>query len=298
MKRQPQLNIRKAAWYSIVINALQIAAVVALAVMILSSGVNKALRGPLGVILVLTLTAVVSWGAVMDIREAFKTGKLSLKLRGLDETVNQMSEMNLTLRAQRHDFLNHLQVVYSLIEMKEYEEANRYIEQVYGDIQSLSQALKTACPPVNALLRVKLAEARSRGIRTEMTVHAAWDHLPLPAWELCRVLSNLIDNAMDALDGRDGALLSITLGEDVKSYSFEVRNNGPAIPEKNLSSIFEPGFSGKGEGRGMGLHIARETMRGTGGDLTVESDERFTAFRGILPKSLKPAEDNAGPVKE
>ena len=293
MKLQPQLNVRKAALYSIVINALQIAAVVALAVYILHDGVNQALHGPLGDIVVLLLAAVVSWGAVMDIREAVRAGKMSFKLRGLDETVNQMSDLNIALRSQRHDFLNHLQVVYSLIEMQEYEEANRYIEQVYGDIQSVSQALKTACAPVNALLRVKLAEARQRGIQAELSVHGAWDALPLPAWEMCRVLSNLIDNAMDALSQTNNAQLRISLGEDVKSYSFSVWNNGPAIPEKNLSSIFEPGFSGKGEGRGMGLHIARETMRGAGGDLTVESSDAFTQFSGFLPKSVKTAEDQA-----
>ena len=159
MKLQPQLNVRKAALYSIVINALQIAAVVALAVYILNDGLNQALRGALGDLVVLLLAVVVTWGAVMDIREAYKAVKLSFKLRGLDETVSQMADLNTALRAQRHDFLNHLQVVYSLIEMGEHQEANQYIEQVYGDIQSVSKALKTACAPVNALLRAKMAEA-------------------------------------------------------------------------------------------------------------------------------------------
>lgn len=296
-KIQPQVNIRKAALYSIVINALQIFAVVALAVYILSDGVNQALRGPLGDIVVLMLAAVVSWGAVMDIREAVKAGKMSFKLRGLDETVNQMSEMNIALRAQRHDFLNHLQVVYSLIEMGEYEEANRYIEQVYGDIQSVSQALKTACAPVNALLRAKMAEAEQRNIQVKLTVQAVWDQLPIASWEMCRVLSNLIDNAMDAMqDTTKEPSLEISLHEDVKSYSFEVKNNGPKIPDKMLSSIFEAGVSGKGEGRGMGLYIARETMRGAGGDLTVESTDECTAFRGFLPKPLKTGDD--APVSE
>ena len=286
MKIQRQVNIRKAALYSIIINALQIVAVLALAVYILNDGVNSALQGPLGDVVVLLLAAVVTWGAVMDISEAYRAGKLSFKLHGLNETVTQMSDLNVALRVQRHDFLNHLQVVYSLIEMREYEEANRYIEQVYWDIQSVSQALKTACAPVNALLRAKMAEAQQRGINVELSVHAVWDNLPLPAWEMCRVLSNLIDNAMDALEGKSSPRLLITLNEDVKSFSFEVKNNGPAIPEKHLNSIFEPGFSGKGEGRGMGLHIARETMRGAMGDLTVESSAEYTAFRGFLPKPL------------
>ncbi len=281
-----QVNIRKAALYAMIINALQIVAVAALAVYILNDGVNAALQGPLGDIVVLMLAAVVSWGAVMDIMEAYRAGKLSFKLHGLNETVTQMSDLNVAMRVQRHDFLNHLQVVYSLIEMREYEEANRYIEQVYGDIQSVSQALKTACAPVNALLRAKMAEAQQRGIDVELSVHAVWEKLPLAAWEMCRVLSNLIDNAMDALENQDSPRLLISLNEDVKSYSFEIKNNGPAIPEKLLGSIFEPGFSGKGEGRGMGLHIARETMRNADGDLTVESNEIFTAFRGFLPKPL------------
>ena len=292
MKQSPQLNIRKAALYSIVINALQIIAVCALAVYILHDGVNQSLHGPLGDIVVLLLAAVVSWGAAMDIREAYKASKLNLKINGLNETVTQMSDLNIALRIQRHDFLNHLQVVYSLIEMREYEEANRYIEQVYGDIQSLSKALKTACAPVNALLRAKMTEAEQKGIRVECTVHAAWENLPLPAWEMCRVLSNLIDNAMDALKDTKDPCLWIALNEDVKSYSFEVKNNGPAIPEKHLHSVFDAGFSGKGEGRGMGLYIARETMRGTNGDLTVESTDDFTAFRGYVPKTLKTIEEN------
>ena len=43
----------------------------------------------------------------------------------------------------------------------------------------------------------------------------------------------------------------------------------------------------------MGLHIARETMRGAGGDLTVESSESFTAFRGFIPKPLISKEEEA-----
>ena len=298
MKIQRQVNVRKAAMYSIIINALQIIAVTALAVYILADGVNSALQGPLGDIVMLLLAVVVTWGAAVDILEAYRAGKLSFKLHGLDETVTQMSDLNVAMRVQRHDFLNHLQVVYSLIEMREYEEANRYIEQVYGDIQSLSQALKTACAPVNALLRAKMAEAKQRGVGVELSVHAVWENLPLPAWEMCRVLSNLIDNAMDALEGIQEARLWISLNEDVKSYSFEIKNNGPAIPEKTQSSIFEAGFSGKGEGRGMGLYIARETMRAENGDLTVESNDQFTAFRGFLPKPLKGKDEEAIGIRQ
>lgn len=290
MKLRPQLNLRKAAVYVIVINAMEILAAVALVALVLNDQFNRTLQGPLGDVLVVALAAAATWGAVMDIREALKTVKVHEKLRGLDETVTQMTDLNTALRAQRHDFLNHLQVVYSLMEMGEYDEANRYIEQVYGDIQAVSRTMKTSCAPVNALLRAKVAEAEQRGIQVNLSVSASWADLPLPAWEMCRVLSNLIDNAMDALEEKEQPQLFIQLGEDVKSYSFTVKNNGPMIPEKSRAAIFEAGVSGKGEGRGMGLYIARETMRGAGGDLTVESTEEFTAFSGFVPKPRKQVE--------
>lgn len=215
MKMLPQFNIKKASLYAIVINALQILAMIALALYVLTDEFNHVLRDSLGDILILMLAVVVIWGAIVDIRDAVHARHMHMKLHGLDETVAQMTELNHALRAQRHDFLNHLQVVYSLMEMEEFDEARGYIDQVYGSIQSLSQQLKTACAPVNALLRAKTTEAESREIRLEVTVKATWKDLPFPAWEMCRVLSNLIDNAMDALKGWKNAAIHVTLWEDV-----------------------------------------------------------------------------------
>ena len=284
MKAQPQFNMKKAAVYSVVINAFQILAMLALAIYVFTDEFNHVLQDSLGDILILMLTVVVIWGAVVDIREAVKTGRMHVQLHGLDETVTQMTDMNHALRAQRHDFLNHLQVVYSLMEMEEFSEAQQYISQVYGNIQDLSRQLKTACAPVNALLRAKTTEAEGKKIRLFVDVKAAWKDLPLPAWEMCRVLSNLIDNAMDALAGKKDAAITVTLKEDVRSFSFSVANNGPMIAAETAEKIFEAGFSGKGEGRGMGLHICRKTLRQYEGDLSVSSTETETVFSGYVPK--------------
>lgn len=285
MNKRPQFNIRKAAVYAVVINAFQILAMLALAVYVFTDEFNHVLQDYLGDILILMLTVVVIWGAAVDIRDALHSRKMHVQLHGLGETVTQMTDMNLALRAQRHDFLNHLQVVYSLMEMEEFDEAQSYIGQVYGDIQALSRQLKTACAPLNALLRAKTTEAEGKGIRLEVKVLAAWQDLSMPAWEMCRVLSNLMDNAMDALKGQKGGCITVTLAEDVGRFSFSVANNGPVIPAEAAERIFEAGFSGKGEGRGMGLHISRETLRSHGGDLSVASDEEKTVFSGFVKKT-------------
>lgn len=287
-KPDKPMSVRKAINYAIVINALQIALIlVMMAAIIIVPEIETSYK----LLLTLTITAslVIIWGAVVDIREALHTRKLITQLDDMDDTIDAMSQFNNTLRAQRHDFLNHLQVVYSLIEMEEYAEANDYIEQVYGKITSVSRVMKTANPAVNALLQVKVAACEKAGIQVDVTITSKWETLEstLPDWEMCKVLSNLIDNAADAMEAlpEGKKRLSITLGENVKQYTFRVENTGEMIPESIREHLFIPGFTTKGDGHGMGLHIVRRTLRDRGGDIEVCSDEKTTVFSGFVPKN-------------
>lgn len=86
----------------------------------------------------------------------------------LIDTIKHLEAFNKTLRTQRHDYLNHIQVIYSLMELEEYDEARNYIEPVYKDIVRVSKALKTSKPAVNALLQAKLQMAEKNEIDMEL----------------------------------------------------------------------------------------------------------------------------------
>lgn len=273
-----KVNVKRSAAYSIIINAVQIAAVWALAIQLMVSNTHD-----IQDVFTVLVATLVSLGAALDIREAVAARRKSEEADALGDMVGQMDELNRALRAQRHDFLNHLQVVFSLIEMEEYQEAGDYIERVYGDMQSVSKALRTDSPAINALLRAKMAECEAAGILTELDTAGSWKRLPMPAWEFCRVLSNLIDNAMDALQNTSNSSLRIMLREDTHGFAFSVANNGPMIPAENLRRIFDAGVSSHGEGRGMGLYIVRGTLRKYGGEIHVTSEEGRTIFSGLIP---------------
>ncbi len=288
--RAGEIPVRKATNYAIVINGLQILLIlVVLAAIVISPEIDAT---P-GLLLTLTFvaSAVVIWGAVVDIREALSTRKLLTQLDDMDNTIDAMSDFNNTLRAQRHDFLNHLQVVYSLMEMEEYEEAGDYIEQIYGKITAVSRVMKTAIPAVNALLQVKIAACEKAGVAVEIDITTKLEQLEqvMPEWEMCKVLSNLIDNAIDAMEESNAPerKLTVTLTEQLRRYCFSVANTGTAIPEEAQQRIFFPGFTTKGDGHGMGLYIVRETLQGRGGDIQVESSAKGTKFFGFVPKEIK-----------
>lgn len=287
MKRQKDLEVRKATILAMVINSLQILMVGVIALyMYLTPGDVTDL--PLARALVAVAAVVVIWGGVIDIRDALNSRRLLQQLDDMDQTIEAQEDLNVTLRAQRHDFLNHLQVVYSLMEMKEYKEANDYIERVYGSIASVGRVLRTANPAINALLQVKLGVCEKVGIRVTLDIHSAWKDLAIPGWEMCKVLGNLLDNAIDALQEVSDRHLTLTLTEDLKAFRFSVKNTGPMIPAKLQGSIFQPGITTKSAGHGMGLYIVRRTLQEWGGDIQLASDGKETVFSGFIPKEVKP----------
>ena len=279
------VNLKKAVIYTVVINMLQIASSITVAVMSLVTG-GHAFIGLPEQVLLCTMTLLVSWGAVLDIREAFSARELASDADMLQDAYAQLEDLNGTLRAQRHDFMNHLQVVFSLLELEDYKEASDYIERVYGDIRRVSRTLKTAHPAINALLAAKVGDCEARGVHVDLQIESPWAGLPVESWEMCRVLGNLIDNAMDAMKDAPEPRLLIRLSESVQSYTFVIANNGPMIQPSIAERIFQRGFSTKGEGRGMGLSIVRGIMESGGGRLTLASDERETRFEGTLPKTI------------
>ena len=105
---------------------------------------------------------------------------------------------------------------------------------------------------------------------------------------MCKVLGNLLDNAIDALQEVSDRRLTLTLTEDLKAFRFSVKNSGPMIPVKLQASIFQPGITTKAAGHGMGLFIVRRTVQEWGGDIRLISDAKETEFSGFIPREVKP----------
>ena len=284
--RNPDIN--KASTYAIVVNAIQIVALVVFVLyLMLHSGYNDYML--LGIVVAMALMAI--WGASIDIQEALRTRRRMRTIYELQTTNNQMDALNLQLRAQRHDFLNHIQVVYSLLEMGESGEAADYLERIYSQLRTVSKVMRTRVTAFNALLQVKNAACEERGIRLELDIRTALEGLSVPPWEICCVIGNLMDNAMDALSGvRDGRI-RLEVRETLRHFTFAISNNGPAIPQSLRQHIFEAGVSTKGEGRGMGLSIVKNTLAEFDGVIELLPGEG-TCFVVTIPREGRTLPEN------
>ena len=106
------------------------------------------------------------------------------------------------------------------------------------------------------------------------------------AVRLQQVLVNLITNAIDAVEGRADTTLSLRAIQQGDSVTVVLRDHGPGVPEQVLTRIFDPFFSTKevGKGLGLGLSISYNIMRDFGGSLSFRNHpEGGAEFTLTLP---------------
>ena len=102
--------------------------------------------------------------------------------------------------------------------------------------------------------------------------------------QMARVLHNLVKNAVEAMP--DGGKISITSGKDADMAYIEVEDSGEGITEENIGNLFEPLFTTRTGGTGLGLPTCKRYVELNGGRIEVETTEgKGSRFRVFLPVS-------------
>jgi signal transduction histidine kinase len=112
--------------------------------------------------------------------------------------------------------------------------------------------------------------------------------VPVYGSELNQVWTNLIENAIQAMNGRGH--LQVRTRRDLECGLVEIEDDGPGIPAEIKTKIFEPFFTtkGVGVGSGLGLDIVRRIVWHHNGDIRVDSRPGRTCFHVRLPLSAQP----------
>jgi signal transduction histidine kinase len=200
--------------------------------------------------------------------------------------ISNLQEMTQIIKAQRHDFVNHLQVIYGLVSQGYADQTGQYISTLYKDVQVTSNVLQLAVPELSALLLVKAGVAATRNISLEINQQSNLAALHVPSMELVTVVGNLLNNAMEAVEDLTPALRTVTFKIYEKSglYIFQTQNPGYMPPEVK-NNIFELGFSTKSGDRGTGLASVKYQVEKHNGMILVSSHpEKGTRFTVCYPR--------------
>jgi signal transduction histidine kinase len=175
-----------------------------------------------------------------------------------------------------------------------------YVGVAKGEIDRLDyivtqflQAIRPTTPqfkptPLNAVVQQTLEllqpELDNRGIVLKTRLARHLSVTPLDPTQIQQALVNLIKNAMHAMTRRGS--LTLQTGEGADGVWVSVTDSGTGIPQEQINRIFEPFYTTKKKGTGLGLMIVQRIVRSHGGRMDLESHVgRGTTFRIWLPLS-------------
>jgi signal transduction histidine kinase len=135
---------------------------------------------------------------------------------------------------------------------------------------------------VEKTLELLRPEIENRGVAVKTKLSQNLTATPADATQLQQVLVNLVKNAMQAMT--TGGTLTLQTGETSDSVWVSVADTGGGIPQERINRIFEPFYTTKKKGTGLGLMIVQRIVRAHNGRIELESNVgRGTTFRIWLP---------------
>lgn len=207
-----------------------------------------------------------------------------------DLYVEDINRMFTSIRGQRHDFINHLQVIHSLTQMGKTGDLQRYVRDLVQETQEMSEIVNHNSPALAAFVQAKTAVAVTKGIAfsCELPKRREGDDNSIRTIDMIKILGNLVDNAFDEviLLPADCRFVHASVQYEDGKIVMEVTNRGKALSPEEREKILTPGYTTKKDGihSGLGLAIVAERTKHYGGTLDIRSNEmQGTTFRITLP---------------
>jgi two-component system, sporulation sensor kinase E len=158
------------------------------------------------------------------------------------------------------------------------------ITQFLGAIRPapLQLKLNSLNEVVEKTLELLRTEIKNRGITVKTKLARNLTATPVDTAQLQQVLVNLVKNAMQAMT--TGGTLTLQTGETSENVWMSVTDTGGGIPQEQINRIFEPFYTTKKKGTGLGLMIVQRIVRAHNGRIELDSHVgRGTTFRIWLP---------------
>lgn len=201
-----------------------------------------------------------------------------------DAVSENIMEMINTVRGQRHDFINHLQVIDGLNQQNNSVALDNYLSSLLIDVSNYNEMLKIDNPVIAALINAKISQANMRGIKIRAHIESTFSSLSTTAIDITRIMGNLIDNAMDAAEECNEKWIKIDISEKGPLIFCSITNPFEGN-KKALNQIFTPGVTSKKEHDGLGLYVCQKLCKKIHGKLEVSWEiEKEVTFTLMIPQ--------------
>lgn len=224
------------------------------------------------IIIVSLLSGLIIWISL----RALRTSRDRVAREAQETYLTEMNQLYNSIRAQRHDFINHVQTMHSMATLNKVNELKAYAKELSGEVHELSELITIDNPAIAALVRSKLSQAAGQKTRLECSFEGMGTlELGVKSLDLTRMLGNLIDNALDEVSHypEEKRLIELRASADAQ-LEFSISNYTERAGVLKETSWFEAGYTTKGGGhQGLGLSIVRNMVEQYKGQMQVQLDQ-------------------------
>ena len=203
--------------------------------------------------------------------------------RELIEThYREVENMYRQIRGWRHDYRNHIQMMKVLAANGDMDALKAYLDDLDTDLNTVDTVVKTGNPMADAILNSKISLARSRNIPTQVDAHIPVK-LKMSELDLCCIIGNLFDNAMEASMALPEEKRMIRVYMDMKGTQLYISFTNFTAAKK-LSKVGKGFKTSKGEGHGFGLVRIDDIVSRYDGYLSRNSEDGAFTTEILIPQ--------------
>lgn len=197
---------------------------------------------------------------------------------------NTISENYNQQRKRTHEFRNHMLCIESLVNAKEYDSLEAYMKNLNHEQQQRVEHIDTEHVIVNAILNSKFQEMQKKEIMF-VPVLSGLNHIPLDDKDIVIVLSNLLNNAIEACEHAEKRVIKLKFVREEDEIVLAVQNTCKEAPRKN--GVGFQTTKADAENHGIGIENIVTTIERYDGEYNMEYKDGWFYFWCLLPCTRK-----------
>ena len=200
----------------------------------------------------------------------------------IDTHYQEIETMYTKMRGWRHNYRNHIQVMKALAEKGDIEAIKDYLNKLDEDLTTIDMVVKTGNTMADAILNSKISLAKSKGIKVKVDAHIPIK-LKMSELDLCVILGNLFDNAIEANLPlpEDERLIRVYM--DMKNTQLYISFNNFTVSRKlaKEANLFK---TTKGDDHGFGLVSIDSIIEKLDGYISRNSEDGAFTTEILIPQ--------------
>lgn len=217
---------------------------------------------------------------IKNVSDEYERIMLKKENQYFENQVDKMEKSNLAWKKMKHDLKNHLIVLNQLVEEKNHEEAKVYLRNMIDAETSYNQEISTGNTVIDSILNYKIMEANQRDITYDLDIQIP-ENLNIPAYEICCILGNALDNAAEAVKELHDKKVDFTMKYTKGRVVLEIQNAFQGELNINNKNTFITKKEDI-ENHGFGLENIRDAVERLNGIVNINTQNQIFTLTILL----------------